>query len=196
MTYFLRTVATVFALAAASTLPAANVDPDALGLHWVWSENAAWIDAQPDGAEGPGLQLTDAAVSGWLWSANIGWISAHCVNTESCADVDYGLRLQPDTQKPGWLLLVGKAWSENTGWIVSHCLETDSCDDNYYGLRIDIATGLVQGYAWSENMGWLNFTCDNASSCADVNFGLQFDPDTLAFAASGGIFKDSYENLP
>ena len=158
VTYFLRTVATVFALAAASTLPAANVDPDALGLHWVWSENAAWIDAQPDGAEGPGLQLTDAAVSGWLWAANIGWISAHCINTKSCADVSYGLRLQPDTQKPGWLLLVGKAWSENTGWIVSHCLETDSCDDNYYGLRIDIATGLVQGYAWSENMGWLNFT--------------------------------------
>lgn len=181
-------------LAAASTLHAENVDPETNGSHWAWSENTGWIDAQPGGSGGSGLHAENANVSGWLWSANVGWISAHCGNTASCSDVDFGLRLEADTEKTGWLLLVGKAWSENAGWIVSHCLETDSCNENYYGLRVEIATGMVEGYAWSENLGWLSFSCANTSSCDKVSFGLQFDP--AALIPTGDIFKDSFESAP
>ena len=187
-------IAGAWILTGVGTLHAENVDPDSSGLHWAWSENTGWADAQPGGPGGSGLHAENLDVSGWLWAANIGWISAHCKNTASCTDVSYGLRLKTDNEKPGWLLLVGKAWSENAGWIVSHCLESDSCDENYYGLRVEAATGLVEGYAWSENLGWLSFSCSNTSSCGKVSFGLQFDPVALVLVED--IFKDSFESSP
>lgn len=181
----------VLILTGITALHAENVDPESTGLHWAWSENAGWINAQPSGPGGPGLEADNSTVRGWLWSANVGWISANCSNTNSCVKVDYGLSLKPNLEKPGRMHLVGRIWSENAGWIVSHCLVTDSCDQVSYGLEVEIETGLVQGYAWSENMGWLSFTCANTGSCGVVNFGLQFDPKAFG---PDGVFEDSFES--
>ena len=41
-------------LASFNTSLAENVDPDTLGLHWSWSENAGWLDAEPNGNGGQG----------------------------------------------------------------------------------------------------------------------------------------------
>ena len=178
-------------LACSGSLLAENVDPDSLGFHWGWSENAGWVDAQPNGDGGQGLHANDSRITGWLWSANVGWISAHCSNTASCDNTNFGLTLKTDKNDPEWFLVLGTAWSENAGWIVAHCLETDSCAQSQYGLRIEKTTGRMEGYAWSENLGWLNFSCSNTASCNTLNFGIQFNPDGLL----PGIFKDSFENL-
>lgn len=181
-----------FLLSACSgILLAENVDPDSLGLHWAWSENSGWVDAQPNGNGGQGLQASDTRIAGWLWSANVGWISAHCSNTASCSTSDFGLTLQTDQNNPAWFRVLGTAWSENAGWIVANCLQTDSCAQGNYGLRIEKATGRIEGYAWSENLGWLNFSCLNTEYCNTVNFGVQFNPNALL----PGVFKDSFENL-
>ena len=138
------------------------------------------------------MHADNTKISGWLWSDTVGWINAHCSNTDSCAQVDFGLSLKINEDKPGWMYIIGHAWSENAGWIVSHCLATDLCGENEYGLQLEIATGMVQGYAWSENLGWLSFSCANTSSCAAVNFGLQFNP---AVSGEELIFKDSFESV-
>ena len=172
---------------------AENVDPDALGLHRAWAENAGWMDAQPGGPGGSGLHVANGQVSGWLWSETVGWTSASCTNTGSCGDVAYGLRLEDDPDLPGLLRLVGNAWSENAGWIIAHCAETSSCGSSDYGLRVDPQSGLVDGFAWSENLGWISFSCANTGSCATVDFGLQFDPAALAPPESA-IFADGFED--
>jgi len=176
---------------------AENVDPDAVGYHWAYSENSGWLDAEPDGNGGStGLHAANGVITGWLWSPAVGWFSAHCSNTASCGEVDYGLRLEVDGENPGWLRFRGMAWSENAGWLVSHCLETDSCLQTDYGLRVEIATGLVVGYAWSENLGWVSFSCSNTDSCGTVDFALQFDPDALTPPGPALIFKDGFETGP
>jgi len=185
-------LALLVALAATPT-SAENVDPDALGLHRSWSENAGWVDAQPNGPGGNGLHVTDSQISGWLWSENVGWISASCANTGSCGDVAYGLHLEDDPDVPGLLRLSGNAWSENAGWITTHCAQTNSCEKIDYGLRVDPESGLLDGYAWSENLGWISFSCANTSSCDKVDFGLQFDPAALA-PANPMIFADGLED--
>jgi hypothetical protein len=177
------------------SLLAENVDPDGTGYHWAYSENGGWLDAEPGGDGGSaGLHTADGLITGWLWSPNVGWISAHCSNTSSCGDVEYGLHLEVDSDNPGWLRFSGKAWSENTGWVVSHCLETNSCNEVEYGLRVEMATGLVVGYAWSENLGWLSFSCSNTGSCGDSDFAIQFDPAALAPSDANMIFKDGFES--
>jgi hypothetical protein len=183
--------ASLWLLVSSSTLLAENVDPDSLDFHWSWSETAGWMNAEPNGNGGQGLHATDTRITGWLWSANIGWISAHCSNTASCANTDFGLTLMTDANNPAWFSVLGTAWSENAGWIVANCLETDSCVDNNYGLRIEKATGRMEGYAWSENLGWLSFSCANTGSCSTVDFGVQFDQNALL----PYIFKDGFENL-
>ena len=182
-------------LALAACLPvgacAGGIDPEQLGLHWSWAENAGWIDARPAAQPEAALRLVEGVLSGWLWSPAVGWISASCANTGSCAEVDYGLRLAPDPDAPGFLRLQGTAWSGTAGWIVAHCATAGSCGTVAYGLRVHIATGLVEGHAWAENLGWISVACSNADSCADVDFGLQFDPDALF--PPEALFRDGFE---
>lgn len=176
---------------------AENVDPDEVGHHWAYSENAAWIDAEPGGNGGTlGLHTANGLITGWLWSPNVGWISANCSNTGSCNAVNYGLRLQIDDENPDRLLIVGQLWSENAGWLVSHCLQTGPCSQSAYGLSVEIASGLVSGYAWSENLGWVSFSCSNTGSCGKVDFALQFDPAALAPFWPGTVFRDGFESGP
>ena len=50
-----------------------------------------WINAEPSGDAGPGLNVGDDELSGWMWAENVGWISLSCANTLSCADTGYGV---------------------------------------------------------------------------------------------------------
>jgi hypothetical protein len=185
-----RLALTLMVLACSTPAWAETVQPD---RRWVWSENAAWMDARPLGGGGPGLHADDGVVSGWLYAANVGWVSANCLNTGSCAEVPYGLRLEEIPQQPGRLRLTGHLWSENAGWIVAHCLSTSSCTDTHYGLEVDLLSGQVEGLAWSENLGWINFSCSSMASCAQVDFGLGFLPQVVVPVASE-LFADGFES--
>jgi hypothetical protein len=70
-----------------------------------------WINARPQGAGGPGMQVDDFELTGWLWGETIGWISLSCQNTSSCGVNDYGIT------NDGKGNLSGRAWGEHLGWI-------------------------------------------------------------------------------
>lgn len=132
---------------------AENVDPGNDGHQWAWSENAGWINAQPLGPGGPGMQVDDFLVTGWLWSENLGWINLSCHNDGSCGVVDFGVLNDGAGQ------LSGFAWAENAGWI----------DFAPLGGGVTITAGVVgtfSGWAWGENLGWINFAPDGAGPVA------------------------------
>jgi hypothetical protein len=134
---------------------AENVDPDDNGHQYAWGENVGWINAEPGGDGGYGMQVFDTNLSGYLWGENIGWISLCCGNTNSCVTgVDYCV----DNYPAGTGNLRGYAWGENVGWISFSCQNTASCGTVNYGVHIDPATGVFSGYAWGENIGWINFS--------------------------------------
>jgi hypothetical protein len=120
---------------------AENIDPEDGDQQWLWGENVGWINASPLGFLGNGMQIDDLAVSGWLYGENIGWISLSCVNTGSCAAVDYGV------VNDGFGNLSGYAWGENVGWINFGPL--------FSGLYVNPLTGAISGSAWGENVGWI-----------------------------------------
>jgi len=129
-----------------SPLQAENIDPLDNGSQYAWGENVGWINAEPAGNGGPGMQLGDFHVSGWLWGENIGWISLTCENTGSCESMPYGVR------HDGTGALFGMAWAENAGWI-----------DFGTGVFVDPSTGELSGYAWGENIGWISFRSNGAN---------------------------------
>lgn len=133
-------------LFAASPVSAENVDPDSDGSCFAWAENLGWINAQPLGDGGPGMQVDDFELTGWLWSENAGWISLSCRNTGSCGTLEYGVR------NDGSGNLSGFAWGENVGWIrFEHTQGT---------VVVDIADGMLYGDAWGENVGWIRMSAD------------------------------------
>ena len=138
------------ALAAGAPALGENIDPDGNGSRYAWGENVGWVNAEPSGNGGPGLEVGEFDVSGWMWGENIGWVSFSCENTGSCAVVDYGV-----TNDGGFL--AGWAWSENAGWISLSCENTASCAAASYGVVIDTTSGEFSGRAWGENIGWITF---------------------------------------
>lgn len=115
---------------------AENIDPGNDGSKYAWSENLGWINAQPGGPGGSGVQVADSGLTGWAWSENAGWISlagaSYGVMNDACGG------------------LTGYAWSENAGWI--NFAPTGA------GVVIDPKTGIFSGRAWSENAGWITFS--------------------------------------
>ena len=89
---------------------AENIDPGNDGSRYAWAENLGWINLQPSGPGGPGVQVSDSDLTGWAWSENVGWVSLSCTN-RSCAGGSYGVT------NDGCGTLAGHAWSENAGWI-------------------------------------------------------------------------------
>ena len=116
-----------------------GIDPDNDGSRFAWGENIGWINFKP--GLGPVVTVTDTALTGYAWGENVGWInldlagggvvndgagnlsgfawgentgwiSFSCVNTGTCASVDYGVQIDPVTGE-----FSGHAWTENTGWI-------------------------------------------------------------------------------
>jgi hypothetical protein len=146
----LRWTAAILLLAAAPAL-AENTDPANDGSQWAWSENAGWLNAEPSGNGGPGVQVGDTGLTGFLWSENAGWISLSCQNTASCVTQSYGVT------NNGCGVMAGYAWAENAGWISFSCSNTGTCASASYGVAIDPATGNFSGKAWAENLGWISF---------------------------------------
>jgi hypothetical protein len=179
----------VAALLAASAVQAESVQPS---QRWAFAPTTGWVDARPLEGGGPGLHADQGVVSGWLWSSNAGWISAHCLNTGSCSQTNYGLRLDEVPGMPGLLRLSGHLWSPNAGWIVAHCATTHSCAEVDYGLHVDRASGLVDGYAWSENLGWISFSCANTASCGNVLYGVGLLVEA-AVPLPAGLFENGFE---
>jgi hypothetical protein len=53
---------------------AENIDPNDDGSQYAWGENTGWINLEPGGDGGPGVEVTDDALTGYLWAENTGWI--------------------------------------------------------------------------------------------------------------------------
>jgi len=122
---------------------AENIDPASDGSKYAWADNVGWINLQPNGPGGPGVQVSDAALTGWAWAENAGWISLSCQNTSSCSTNAYGVT------NNGSGTLSGYAWSENAGWI--------TFAPTGAGVFIDPSNGDWSGMAWGENIGWITF---------------------------------------
>ncbi len=156
-----KTAFYLYVLLSASVSYAENVDPDDNAQHYAWGENSGWLNFEPRGDGGPGVQVNDEYLDGYIWAENIGWISLACLNEDSCDQVDYGVL------NNGQGVLSGFAWSENAGWISFSCENTLACDTTQWGVTIDNDTGRFQGYAWGENIGWISF-----SDTADVGYSV------------------------
>jgi len=122
---------------------AENIDPTNNGSQYAYGENVGWINLEPLGNGGPGVEVSSSELTGWMWGENIGWVSLSCLNTNSCGTVHYGVT------NDGAGNLSGFAWSENVGWI--NFAPTGS------GVIIDPTTGIFGGRAWGENIGWMSF---------------------------------------
>jgi hypothetical protein len=105
---------------------AGNMVADSLA----WGENIGWINFSP--SQGPGVTVTDSAITGYACGENIGWIN-------------FSPAISSGVVNDGSGNLSGYAWGENIGWI------------NFDGVKINPATGVFSGYAWGENIGWINF---------------------------------------
>ncbi len=163
----------VAGLAMASTSIAENIDPAADGSKYAYGENIGWLNAEPSGDGGPGVEVSDFGLTGWFWGENIGWVSMSCQNSVSCATVDYGVT------NDGHGKLGGFAWSENGGWI-NFAPSTSS-------VVVDPNTGAFEGSAWSENMGWISMSCNSTGSCASVDYGITTGWCQSVLAAPAGI---------
>ena len=152
----LRWVA-ILLLLSARHAAAENTDPGNDDSQWAWSENTGWVNAEPSGNGGPGVQVGDTGLTGFLWSENTGWISLSCQNTASCGTQSFGVT------NNGCGVLGGYAWGENTGWLSFSCGNTGTCVTTAYGVTIDPLTGNFSGKAWSENLGWISFASTGAN---------------------------------
>jgi hypothetical protein len=130
---------------------AENIDPYNDGSQYAYGENVGWLNAEPLGDGGPGVEVDGSKLTGYIWAENGGWISLSCENTSSCDTVDYGVT-KDNTGK-----LSGYAWGENVGWISFSCNNTNTCATVDYGVTVDSATGEFGGRAWGENIGWITF---------------------------------------
>ena len=74
-----------------SPVLAENIDPNDDDSQRAYAENVGWINAEPSGDGGPGIQVDDFELTGWMWGENIGWISLSCQNTASCGTTAYSV---------------------------------------------------------------------------------------------------------
>ena len=142
----------LFAAVVSASGAAENIDPANDGSQFAWAENGGWLNAEPLGEGGAGVEVTDSDLFGWMWGENVGWISFSCQNTASCGTSGYGVT------NDGAGNLAGYAWGENVGWISFSCANTAVCATKPYGVTIDAATGVFVGRAWCENIGWITFS--------------------------------------
>ena len=171
-----------------SVAVAENIDPDNDGSQFAYAENVGWVNAEPSGDGGPGVQVGDSELSGWMWAENVGWISLSCENTLSCGTADYGVN------NDGNGILSGYAWAENVGWLSFSCENTSSCGAANYGVTINPATGEFSGFAWGKNIGWISFNCTNTASCATVDYKVKsgsISVIALEIDINPGSFPDS-----
>jgi len=111
-----------------------NIDPQEDNSQYAYGENVGWLNTEPGGNGGPGVTVTDTAVTGYMWGENIGWINLSPTHGGVAND--------------GAGTLSGYAWGENVGWI--------NFKPNFGGVTID-GQGNFDGWAWGENIGWIHF---------------------------------------
>jgi hypothetical protein len=168
---------------------AENIDPGSDDSQYAWGENVGWLNAEPQGEGGPGVQVDDFELTGWIWGENVGWISLSCKNGSTCGTTDYGVL------NDGTGVLSGYAWAENVGWI--------NFAPATAGVTIDAATGEFGGEAWGENVGWIRFASSGAHPFA-MKTGWSCDPaptppsgsPDLAVAKSGTAAELSWGSTP
>lgn len=192
---FRQMLAAIFSVAILLCMMACdeNIDPDNDDSQYAWSENVGWIDLEPEGDGGPGVEVADAALTGFMWGENVGWISLSCENTLSCDTMDYGVTNDGNGN------LSGYAWGEDVGWISFSCKNTDTCTTTDYGVKIDPVTGEFSGFAWGENIGWIDFAPNGAGAktswrrqaviCSTLGNDPRphaLDQDTFKFNGTGG----------
>ena len=146
------TISLIAGLGVNETL-AENVDPDNDGSQYAYGENVGWLNLEPGGDGGVGVDVDDYELTGFAWGENIGWIN---LNPTGSGVINVGEGN-----------LSGYAWGENVGWISFSCENTNSCGSADYGVTIDPATGEFSGQAWGENVGWISF-----ASTGPVAFGV------------------------
>ena len=112
-----------------------NIDPQEDNSQYAYGENVGWLNAEPGGNGGPGITVTDTAITGYMWGENIGWINL--------SPTSYGGVVNDGTGN-----LSGYAWGENVGWINFAPLGNSVTIDNQ---------GNFDGWAWGENIGWIHF---------------------------------------
>jgi hypothetical protein len=171
---------------------AENIDPGEDGSQYAWGENVGWLNAEPTGNLGPGLEVGEFEVTGYLWGENLGWVSFSCQNGGTCGSVSYGV-----TNDGG--VLGGWAWSENAGWISLSCENTGSCATASYGVFIDTATGDFSGRAWAENLGWITFASTGSVPYKVKTLWTCTVPgafDTLLLEAVGADVELSWAPVP
>ena len=154
---------------------AENIDPDSDGSQYAYAENVGWINGEPSGDGGPGVQVDDFELTGWMWGENVGWVSLSCKNTSSCGTVDYGV------SNDGNGVLSGFAWSENLGWI--------NFAPSTSGVTINVSTGDFSGRAWAENVGWVTFASSGANPYK-VKTAWTCDPPPAAPSGSPSLTVD------
>jgi hypothetical protein len=157
--------ATAFGLLSASLAAAENIDPVNDDSQYAYAENVGWLNAEPNGDGGDGIQVNDLDLTGWIWAENIGWLSLSCINTNSCATVTYGVANDACGN------LSGYAWAENAGWV--------NFSPSGGGVAIDPQTGEFSGSAWGENIGWVTFADDSPVAYGVVTSWRRQPPTAL-----------------
>ena len=54
---------------------AENIDPDNDDCEYAYGENVGWLNLEPDGDGGPGVEVSDSTLTGYMWGENIGWVN-------------------------------------------------------------------------------------------------------------------------
>ena len=129
---------------------AENTDPCDVDDQYAWGENVGWLNFEPTGGGGGGVEVKDASVDGYAWGENIGWINFGPMGFGGGVINDGGS-------------LSGYAWGENVGWIDFAPSSGGVCINRL---------GYLRGYAWGENIGWINFN----SNSSPVRTGWERSP--------------------
>src|SRR5438552_9957064 len=91
---------------------AETINPNSDNSKFAYAENVGWINAEPSGNNGPGVQVSGTKLTGYMYGETIGWINMNCANNSTCASTgNYGVT------NDGAGHLSGYAWAENAGWI-------------------------------------------------------------------------------
>ncbi|MFC1889669.1 MopE-related protein [Thermodesulfobacteriota bacterium] len=136
---FSLSIVTIVLFQGGGVVFAENIDPDNDDSQYAWGENVGWLNLEPGGDGGSGVEVGEFWLTGTMWGENIGWINLSPSQSGVFNDGNGNLS--------------GYAWGENTGWI------------NFApaggGVYID-ACGDFNGTAWGENIGWIRFRSEGA----------------------------------
>lgn len=118
---------------------------------------------------------TSDNVDGWAWSSVSGWISFNCTNTGSCAQSNYGVRVDPITGA-----FSGYSWSSHAGWISFNPTDLVGCPATSTPCEARVVDGLDGDFP-KEVTGWAKvLSTDSWLSLRAPLSGWVSDGDTWA----------------